>query len=89
MATKAQPKKQISRLRPVSKCLLCEKPATRRGLCTGHAAICFDRISKGETTEDEAIEAGLLLPSRQGKRPEPNAFDVKLAEFKALKTKKV
>ena len=61
------------------KCLLCDKPATRRGLCVEHY-FAFRRalvgLSKGEVEKlkNRSVLAGKILPAnyaRKVKRPNP------------------
>lgn len=51
-----------------TKCLTCDREAVVRGLCSAcHRAYHRAKLA-GEITEDQAVEMGLLLPSRQGRR---------------------
>lgn len=47
-----------------AKCLVsaCDRKATRRGLCDSCRAEANRMVKRGETTEQELIEKGLMLP---------------------------
>jgi len=66
------------------KCLIegCGKEAKQRGLCSTCLQVAYAHIRAGKTTEKKLIDAGLLLPSRRGQRPEGEPFRRAFAALK-------
>lgn len=73
--------------RKACRCLIkgCEKEAVRRGLCWTDFHAARAKIEAGEVTEAKLIQLNLMLPSRQGRRPNPPKFDRQLAAALAAK----
>lgn len=66
--------------RKKARCIVkgCSKEVASRGLCAACRSAAARMIENGETTEEELIERGLMLPNRQGHRPDPAAIRVAL-----------
>lgn len=59
---RGRPKKETSEYE-VCRVPGCEKPAATRGICTKCYSAIKRNISRGNTTWEEVIEAGLALPA--------------------------
>jgi len=61
-------------------CLIrgCTMPAKSRGLCPTCRAAARAAVSRGDTTEEQLIALGLLLPAKNGGRPMASRFSVEL-----------
>lgn len=44
--------------------------AIKRGNCPACNAVLYRQIKSGETTDEELVEAGLMLPSQRGRWPD-------------------
>ena len=65
------------------KCLTCPSKAQSRGLCWGCLHAAHRVIKNSERTEQELIDAGLILASRRSGRPlDVSPFLKKLAKVK-------
>lgn len=63
------------------RCLTCPSLEQSRGLCWNCLHAAHTSIRSGEKTEEQLIEAGLILPSkRSGRRPATSAWRKKLAK---------
>jgi len=72
------------KIRTQKTCLIrgCDNPPVARGLCQTCRAAAKAAIQRGEVTEDELIERGLLLPAvTAGRKPE-SAFAKQLERVK-------
>lgn len=66
-------KKVVEAKIAANECLVCDRPAARRGLCIQHygdyrVALSHTRHDKRHELEARWIREGRLLPSRQGQR---------------------
>lgn len=65
-----------------TKCLTCDNKPWSRGLCGSCLASAKASIREGRVTEQELIEAGLMLPSQRSGRPIKTGFAQKLEKLK-------
>ncbi len=63
-------------------CLTCGNPPVARGLCRTCRAASKAAILRGEVTEEQLIEDGLLLPPQNGGRKPNSGFARKLEAIK-------
>lgn len=66
--------------RSFSKCLNCPNKAQSRGCCIGCLHAAHRVIKSGERTEQQLIDAGMILPSQRRGRPITSKFLTKLAK---------
>jgi hypothetical protein len=65
-----------------AKCLNCPNKAQARGCCMNCLHTAHRVIRSGERTEQELIDAGMILPTQKKGRPISSPFLKKLARVK-------
>lgn len=55
-------------------CLTCDNKAQTRGLCFTCRAAASAVVARGEKTEQELIDSGLMLPAKRKGRPAKSGF---------------
>lgn len=70
------------------KCLTCVNKSQSRGLCGTCLASANASMSRGEVTEQELIDAKMILPRKSIGRPPKSGFSEKLNALKSGKARK-
>ena len=65
-----------------STCITCSKKPVARGLCSTCRAAAKIAILRGEFTEKQLIDEGLLLPAKGVGRPSGNGFAKRLKNLR-------
>jgi hypothetical protein len=71
------------RTKKVARCLTCSNKAKNRGLCERCDKAAKAAIIRGQVTEQELIDQGLILAPKRKGRPAQSGFAKALAKVKA------
>lgn len=81
--------KRAKNKKAVEKCLTCSNKAQSRGLCWRCSAAANASINRGDVTEQELIDRGLMKPIKKlGRRPGSGKSGFAVAMAKASPKKK-